>query len=597
MGIHIEPSPVRGRDARMRALWPVVRWPLFALAILAAGVFGYLGFDRYFDGLGQPRGVTDLLYLTIQLFVLESGSVPAGDSAWQFEVARVLAPATTGLAIVMALAAAFREELSEVRLRLRRRHIVVCGLGEKGSRLTSSLLAAGYKVVGVEKDTQAIDSSQARHLGALVVQGDARSPAVLRRARVPRAAYVVALTGADDANAEVAIQAGEMAPADGPALTCLAHVRDPGLCALLRSEELAAAHTVNYRLDFFNLHEQGARAMLRDHSPFRHSARPPAVAVIGLTPIGEAVVVEVARQWRVHTDAQRRRVRLMVFAPDAARSVDLLHARYPQLEHAAEVLPIEMNLEHLDSRVIIDQGPWDVVYVCVEDDSAALDVALQARRCLHGAPTDVVVELTRSAGLASLLDRPGGYDGVSAFDVLDRTLEPQLLLGGTYEMLARAIHTEYFAEQLRQGATAASNPSLVPWERLPESLKESNRDQAAHIGVKLATLSYGIAPLSDWSADEMEFDEAEVELLAKLEHERWVDQRLRDGWTPGPKDVDERLSPYLIPWSELSEEVKEWDRRAVRGIPAFLARTGYQVSPTAHRRMQTDAQQQAVSIG
>ena len=32
-------------------------------------------------------------------------------------------------------------------------------------------------------------------------------------------------------------------------------------------------------------------------------------------------------------------------------------------------------------------------------------------------------------------------------------------------------------------------------------------------------------------------------------------------------------------WDELSEDVKEWDRRAVRGIPAFLARAGYQLIP------------------
>ena len=164
-----------------------------------------------------------------------------------------------------------------------------------------------------------------------------------------------------------------------------------------------------------------------------------------------------------------------------------------------------------------------------------------------------------------------------AFDLFERTLRPPLLLGGTYETLARAIHAEYVDEQRRQGATANSNSSVVPWEQLPDSLKESNRDQASHIGVKLAAIGCGIAPLSDWDADRLTFTEDEVERLAELEHERWTDQRLRDGWTLGPKDIDAKVSPYLIPWAQLSDEVKEWDRRTIRGIPGFLARAGYQV--------------------
>ena len=118
---------------------------------------------------------------------------------------------------------------------------------------------------------------------------------------------------------------------------------------------------------------------------------------------------------------------------------------------------------------------------------------------------------------------------------------------------------------------------MVPWELLSDSLKESNRDQAAHIGMKLAAIGCGIAPLSDWDADRLTFTKAEIEQLAEMEHERWIEQRLRDGWRPGPKDIEAKVSPYLVPWVQLSDDVKEWDRRAVRGIPGFLARAGYQM--------------------
>jgi voltage-gated potassium channel Kch len=558
-------------------VWLVMRWPLFGAAVIAALALGYFGFRLYFEDQQGGRGATDLWYLSLQLFVLESGSVPETGAPWQLEVARLLAPVTTAAAIVVALVAVFREELEEVRLRLRRGHVVVCGLGERGSRLVLSLLAAGYRVVAIEIDPANQAILEMRGRGALVVVGDARMGEVLRRAHIQHVAHVVALAGADGTNAEVAIRAGDLASARGPALTCLAHVRDPGLCALLRSEELAAGHATNYRLDFFNIYEQGARALLHDNPPFRDTTDEPHLAVIGLTPLGQAVIIEAARKWRVHPDARERRMQLTVFDPEAEGVIDLLKARYPQLDHVADVRSVETGFDHLDVSTVGSAKPWQAIYVCVDDDSSALDTALQARRSLADLSTPIVVELGRSAGLAELLERPAGYEGLHPFDLFDRTLQPELLLGGTYEILSRVIHAEYVDEQRRQGATAATVPSLVPWDRLPDSLKESNRDQAAHIGVKLAAIGCGIAPLCDWDADQFTFTQDEVERLAEMEHDRWTKQRLRDDWKLGTKDIDAKVSPYLVPWGQLIDDVKEWDRRAVRGIPGFLARAGYQV--------------------
>ena len=64
-----------------------------------------------------------------------------------------------------------------------------------------------------------------------------------------------------------------------------------------------------------------------------------------------------------------------------------------------------------------------------------------------------------------------------------------------------------------------------------------------------------------------------------MEHGRWVDERLQTGWTyaSGIKNVEKKTSPYLVPWDELSEEVKEWDRVTIRGVPGFLARAEFQI--------------------
>lgn len=149
----------------------------------------------------------------------------------------------------------------------------------------------------------------------------------------------------------------------------------------------------------------------------------------------------------------------------------------------------------------------------------------------------------------------------------------------TNEVIAHSIHEEYVRNQKAKGDTAEKNPALVSWEELPEHLKESNRDQALHIVEKLKAIGCEVVVLKDREAGKFEFTLEEVELLAKMEHERWMEERLVSGWkyAPGPKDVKKKTSPWLVTYEELPEEQKEKDRDAVRGIPKFLAEVGFEI--------------------
>jgi len=47
-------------------------------------------------------------------------------------------------------------------------------------------------------------------------------------------------------------------------------------------------------------------------------------------------------------------------------------------------------------------------------------------------------------------------------------------------------------------------------------------------------------------------------------------ERFLAGWTSGPKDVEKRLSPYLIEWEDLPPNIQDYDRNSVRLIPGVL---------------------------
>jgi hypothetical protein len=144
----------------------------------------------------------------------------------------------------------------------------------------------------------------------------------------------------------------------------------------------------------------------------------------------------------------------------------------------------------------------------------------------------------------------------------------------TRESVARAIHEGL---QGRPGRSqAAGRPGTATWEALPEHLRESNRSQAAHIFAKLDAIGCS-AHEADSDAQPIVLTPEEIERMAEMEHERWADERRAAGWTLGERDVEKKTSPYLGAWEEIPDEVREWDREAVRRIPALLASVGLEV--------------------
>jgi hypothetical protein len=188
------------------------------------------------------------------------------------------------------------------------------------------------------------------------------------------------------------------------------------------------------------------------------------------------------------------------------------------------------------------------------------------------------------AGLAALVGGPhkdpGSFSGLHAFALLEHTCKPELWLGGAHEMLARAIHEEYIRLQASLGETPQGNPSMAPWEELPMTVQESNRAQADHVAAKLAAVGCEMEPLVDWNAESFAFSDAEVETMARMEHERYLGERRLTGRARQAKDLTRSLSPYLVPWDQLPEDAKELHRTPVRLLPRLLSGAGLQVRRT-----------------
>jgi len=71
-----------------------------------------------------------------------------------------------------------------------------------------------------------------------------------------------------------------------------------------------------------------------------------------------------------------------------------------------------------------------------------------------------------------------------------------------------------------------------------------------------------------------------TELLAENAHDIWAGQRLSEGWIYGVKRDDVRkFHPCLVPYDQLPESEKEYDRIVALGAIKAILKLGYQIQP------------------
>ena len=565
------------------------QWQLLAAVWLLTLAFGYRASSLQYDSMGLSHSFWDTLYNALGLFTLNSaGSL--SPLVWQLEVARFLAPIVAAFTAVKAVGLLLTAEAFRFRQRFTRGHTVVCGLGQRGLRLALQLRKAGSRVVVVECDPADPLLESCRQAQIATMVADATEAPVLRLARVDTASHVIAVCGSDAVNAEIAAQTAALVQRRrGGPLHCLIHIVDAQLWKLLRERELGDDPSSAFRLEFFNIFESGARAMLREYPAFERDGETPHVLIVGLGCLGEHLASRVAWEWHRERRRGAGRMQLSLLDVAATERCQALVGRHPALVDACDVTALDIDAcspafercEFLsDER---DRCSVTAVYVCLDDDTRALSAALTVHRQTRACGVPIIVRLDGGHALAELL---GGrttaaaeFADVHAFSLLDATCQAELVLRGTHEALATAMHDVYVEEQLRAGHDPADNPMVAPWDELPAEIRESNRRAADHTRVMLTAAGCTVAPLEDWDADLFLFSADEIETMGALEHRRWMDERKAAGWRQAPADrrANGKTSPHMVAWDQLPEEVKDYDRATVRRVPALLALVGLEV--------------------
>ena len=560
MASHLSPAPNHKRW--LQHVWAFVldhRWNALLLVGLLAFVLGVTGFDHYIaaEFPGRERKLLDLVYLSLQLFFFESGAVFGENVHLDLQIARFLAPAVTLVSLYEAISKILGEQFGRARTWALRGHIVIAGLGEKGTLLARAYREQGRTVVAIERQADVDSLDRTRETGILVLVGDATSPAVQRRARVHAAATLIALAGDENTNAEIAHTAQSLSagrPSRLGRLSGVVHIFDPHLWTDLHALNLTEHD--RFHLEFLNLFHVGALEMLAEDAA-RSVAEPdaqdalPHIVVVGAGWFGQTLAMRAARLWRdrPHADARRMRITLLDRVATARR--DELFFRYPEIASVADIetLDLEVPPASPEQSRQLSEHPMQptAFYVSLDDDTRGLHAGLALRKAFPAPSIPITVRTRRELGIARLARpeqaSPTRHQGIHIFPLYDRTCQPILAqrtaLNG---VLAQLLHAEWLL------SAEPSNPNRLPWDKLSPVVQEWNRSQATHIPTKLEMIGCSAVPTPEWDVPLYVIPEGDSARITTLEAEiealtQQIEERKRrddpESWQQSPVSIEE----------------------------------------------------------
>jgi voltage-gated potassium channel len=205
----------QARDARLLFQEMQGSMILFVSVVLGGALILRLWYT--YPGTGRHPGLGEAVYAALSLVFLSA--VLPYPSQWYLQVLFFAVPVlglAAGADSVLNLGSALmnkqgRAQKWQVAMASTfSNHIIVCGMGKVGFRVTQELLKFGREVVGIEVDADGRFVEKAIGLGIPVIIADARRPEVLIKAGVERADAIVPCTADELTNLDISLDAREL---------------------------------------------------------------------------------------------------------------------------------------------------------------------------------------------------------------------------------------------------------------------------------------------------------------------------------------------------------------------------------------------------
>lgn len=276
------------------------------------------------------------------------------------------------------------------------------------------------------------------------------------------------------------------------------------------------------------------------------------------------------------------------------------------------------------SAALAGDGIWPAVILCFNDERENFASAERLRELRNRLCEDpqrlwpLFAWIPERRELADLLNRASadsqtmtsagrrGSGLVRAFGACDENSLYADIADAWPDRLARFLQLVYENEGFREYVHAIANASSAPvesdrrWDMFEErarsawqstsvkAIKPSTRSAALHAIIKLASVGWCIDQRErGQQCFDLKVDEVQQAMLARMEHYRWVAERLLSGWTWGERDNRRKKRDTIVPFEDLDARNKQMDLDSVLTVVA-MCREG-RVGVARRRAAETNA--------
>lgn len=537
------PSPAS--TAKLSLKVAVLGGVLF-LGFLALGYYGWMETLRKATG-GSHRA--ESLFNTVELVTGEVAVVVdhIHNHHWALLVAKWGIKTLLAVAIFQSGIYIFRRQLRRWKFRKVSGHQVFLGLAASNQELVRLALADGGQVAVIDNDEHHPNRTALESRGVLFLCGSPLDQVLLRTAGVARAKRVVVGTGNDEKNAAAAEQVAALVESvAGKSVEVLVPIECPKMRELLRERWELLAHSGGFH-----------------------------IRLVGFRPVAlRHILTQLAKSLANLSASGGRGPRILLAAP-ADFALELLELAVPFLQVTGAVLPCYdiCGVADQDARRFLKQHPdLDLVAKVTFHPESVEDAPLADG--LAGSEFDVgLVHLDSEAATLAAADsilRSRCFRVERVVGIIHSPAQIHLKPDARLEILSLFAHGmnapefgDHSLEQLAKdnheayltGLEAKERATAPSWQALGEAAKDSNRWAVLHRNVKLAI----------WQNAADADKPILLELLASSEHQRWMGEKIMDGWSGGvSRDDFHKIHPDIRPYADLSEPAKEKDRVQVR---------------------------------
>jgi voltage-gated potassium channel Kch len=598
------------------------RWESIAIFMgILAFVLSVIGFYQMFEENKLTPRVIDSIYNTFRVFLFDMERPdPDTPLPWSLEIARWIAPFVTSFYAGKAILYLFKNQIA--LLTLDGGHIIICGAGEKGRTLGIEWLERvkdenhtdfGKKVFFIESDPNCSNIETLQEAGAIVIQGKAQEELILDKLKVDEAEYFITTTDHDTTNMEIisTLLSMDSISKRENKLKCYVHLLHNEFYDFFMAKKFSEKNT-KIDIKIFNLFSNSARMLFADRvlgdnvfvtpNDIKDTNKTVKLAILGFGKLAENVLIHSLQLGHFYNETPIEVT--VVYDQDKDENANLLD----EFSKQYDILNPEYNGSYWSVK-FIDDGElsgtnmdFTQIVIAYEDEFESLSNLMKILKRYNSQildnNIDIAIYSNSFENTANIIQHDKKSDGYSIFNQvrtfgeLNKTCSYDMVINQILDKKAKANHEQY--ETLHD---AISQGWATNWEDLSMFLKDSNRYLMEHMPIKKNIVSLLTSsreePLHKYEAIKSEIKEKffyphqdinwdkmgvqntkyathlsseEIEMLGKLEHQRWNAFHILNGWKKLDiadengekikKDVIRKLHPCLVSWEELDKVSK-----------------------------------------